>query len=125
MRVLPIGTPWDDGTINLIEPNTVLGERQYLQLDARTSGTPGPDPYTYTKKSLIFDIPIGAWLNISDTVVAANLVLKTRLDRGAAAELRPAVVNPSHPDARPDESNMTWCFRGSSAARISRRCWRR
>ena len=110
MRVLPIGTPWDDSTINLIEPNTILGERQYLQLDARTSGTPGPDPYTYTKKSLIFDIPIGAWLNISDTVVAANLVLKRDwtqeppLNYDQRLSIRPILT----PD--PDESNMTWCF---------------
>ena len=110
VRVLPIGTPWDDGTINLIEPNVPHGEREYLQLDARTSGTPGPEPYTYTKKSLIFDIPIGAWLNISDTVVAANLVLKRDwtqeppLNYDQRLSIRPILT----PD--PDESNMTWCF---------------
>lgn len=111
VRVLPVGTPeWDDGTINLIEPNTTHGERFYLQLDARTSGTPGPEPYTYTKKSLIFDIPLSAALNVSDTVVLAELVLKRDwqqeppLNFDQRLHIRPVLT----PD--PDESSMTWCF---------------
>lgn len=110
VRVLPLQTPWDDSTINLLEPNTPHGERLYLQLDARTGGTPGPEPYTYTKKSLVFDIPLAGVLNAGDTVVLADLVLKRDwpqeppLNYDQRLNVRP-VLTPN-----PDDASMTWCF---------------
>lgn len=110
VRVLPVGTPWDDATLNLYEPNTVHGERLYLQLDARTGGTPGPEPYTNTKKSLVFDIPIAGVLNAADTMVSALLVLKRDwpqeppLNYDQRLNIRP-VLTPN-----PEDSSMTWCF---------------
>lgn len=86
----------------------VHGERQYLQLDARTSGTPGPDPYTYTKKSLVFSIPISPTLPVTATLVAADLTLYRDLTVNGnnfdqRLSIRP-ILTPN-----PDESSMTWC----------------
>jgi hypothetical protein len=108
--VQPVTTPWDDGTINLLEPNVPHGNRVYLQLDARTSGTPGPYPYTDTKKSLVFDIPLAGVLNAGDTIVAADLVLRRNwpneppLNHDQRLSVRPVLT----PD--PSDTSMTWCY---------------
>jgi len=85
------------------------GERQYLQLDARTSGTPGPDPYTYTKKSLVFSFDVSAVLPVTATVTSAKLVLTRDLTAPPMTFDQRLSVRPIlTPD--PQNSSMTWCF---------------
>lgn len=65
---------WQDGYINLQDPEAVYGDWPGLNLDARTAGTPGPYPYTTTHKSAVIAFPMPT-IPADATPVAARLYL--------------------------------------------------
>lgn len=66
---------WNDAYINNAAQTANYGAYPGLNLDARTSGTPGPYPYTTTHKSAVIAIPLPS-PPVSVTLAAANLYMK-------------------------------------------------
>jgi hypothetical protein len=64
---------WNDAYINNAAQTANYGAYPGLNLDARTSGTPGPYPYTTTHKSAVIAIPLPS-PPASGVLAAANLV---------------------------------------------------